>query len=116
MSKRDDIKVGDQVAVVAASVWSRGAPIRSTVARTTATQIILGEDMRFSRRNGLGIGHDKRHRIEPWDEKHDKAVAAAVEGAERSTVLYAMENRVQTRKLSLDQLRRIAAILGEDRA
>ena len=111
----DDIKLGDEVAIMAASVWSRGEPIKSTVSRTTATQVVVNyQGMRFSRRNGFGVGSvATRWRIEMWGEQHDKAVAVAVEDAYRSRILGAMEDRGKTRRLTLDQLRRIAAILEE---
>ena len=110
----DNIKPGDTVAVIAAAVWSRGAPSKATVSRTTTTQVVVNEGMLFSRRSGFGVGSGGYWRIEPWGEQHDKAVAVAVDDAERSRILAAMEDRGKTRKLTLDQLRRIAAILGED--
>ena len=113
MSKLDDIKVGDEVAVFSSSLWSRAVPRKATVERTTATQIAIDGNIRFSRRYGREIGGSGSLRIEPWCDRYDRLLAEAAIEAARSTVLYAMENREQTRKLTLDQLLRIAVILRE---
>lgn len=107
----DDIKPGDEVAVVYRLARRLHAPRRAVIDRVTPTQVLIN-GTRFRRDSGRAVG-DRTLSIEPWTEKHDEAVARAADDTQRSRILYAMEDRAATRKLTLDQLRRIEAILQE---
>lgn len=107
-----DAKVGDAVRVSA----SYGVT-KQIVVRTTATQVVLDSGKRFTRAGRMvGESHGRfrnRTYAQPWDEAvHAQEMRDAAEKQERSYIEGAILN-ISRGTLSIDQLRRIAAIIAE---
>lgn len=117
----ENVKVGD---VLAHIDWSD--VMKRQVVRVLATQIVTEDGSRFKRRRARGTAHGYGQVtgfIEPWDEARHPAMQAETE--ERKRLEEAEEEdrkeclRVRAligarlHDLSLDQLRRIAAITKE---
>lgn len=103
MNWLEDLKVGDEV-VVSGSFLSYEI---SRVTHTTATQIHIG-GTKYRRDTGVQMGSvsswNRSSLCEPTQELRDK-----IEHKKRASSM----GIVTWQKLSLDQLRRIAAIVGE---
>lgn len=75
MSTLDNVKPGDFVAIT--SYISR-TPSKRQVTRVTATQILVGESLRFMKSTGRVVGAGiVREYAEPWTPEHDQRIVDA---------------------------------------
>jgi hypothetical protein len=109
----DDIKPGDEVAIVSSGWYATAS--RAKVVAVTATTLTTQIGARTTRwtKRGREIGNPNRHEfVEPWGERHDEMLRPEEERRERNGLLNAVEKAPLSR-LTLDQLRRIKAIIEE---
>ncbi len=113
MSASAELKPGDEVAIVSGRD-PLGYIRRGIVERLTATQVVV-EDMRFARYGGHAIGgYHAKARIEPWGPEHDEQVSRIAAERERDRIVHERLGKVRALKaLTIDQLRRIEAIMDE---
>lgn len=106
-----DVKVGDAVAVV--SGFHKDTVSRRVVSRVTATQVVLDDGTRWTRRGyRVGASESKwcRSYAKPWDEAEHQQ---KVDERTRRELARLIEQKTVFSSLSMDQLKRIKAIVDE---
>ena len=123
MTTLDDIKPGDEVAKVTYCYGIRTYE-RAKVTRATKAQIMVNSphalggayERVFWRKNGAEVGRSdggERTYLAAVDDAMNERIQATADKQECDRITGYMQ-RVRSGALTLDQLRRIAAILGED--
>lgn len=110
-----DAKVGDVVAVTRYAYGGHNNITRATVARTTATRVILDNGDAFMRATGIKVGNTSSWRpiyAELWTEETDKRLREA----EAETVLRAKRKRLNDAawdRLSAEEIDTVMAALDQ---
>lgn len=106
----DGLKPGDTVEQVVSKTWGPSRVEQLTVAKRTATQIVMTNGTRYRAKDGMVIGHSVygKLRLPPTMERKQEIK----DEIEHSNIAHVVRD-TNWRGLSLDKLRRIKAILEE---